>query len=180
MTKVLKNQYITGITPTNAQGPCALTVADYRHGRCVRQSSMSTNPGEPDENAAWAAIVADLSQDPHLVRHTFITPPTTPEPDAQREDPDADDVFINALLDEGHEEFEPPDPGPLELPAHPVARFAWAGALGGPVVLVLSSSLGWGKLISGLAIAASALGFVTLIARHSDERKDGDNDGAVV
>ena len=47
-------------------------------------------------------------------------------------------------------------------------------------MLVLSSSLGWGKLISGLAIAASALGFVTLIARHSDERKDGDNDGAVV
>jgi hypothetical protein len=141
---------------------------------------MSMNPGEPDEKAAWEAIVADLSQDPQLVRHTFITPPTTPTPEAAAQEPDADDVFIDALLDEGSDQFEPPDPGPLELPKHPIARFAWAGALGGPVLLVLSSSLGWDKLISGLAIAASAIGFVTLIARHSDERKDGDNDGAVI
>jgi hypothetical protein len=180
MTKVLKNQYITGITPANAQGPCALEVADYRHGRCVRQSSVSTNSGEPDEKAAWAAIVADLSQDPNLVRHTFITPPTTPKPENAQDEPDADEVFIDALLDEGSDQFEPPDPGPLELPAHPIARFAWAGALGGPVILLLSNIFGWGKFISGIAVAASAIGFITLIARHSDERKDGDNDGAVV
>lgn len=141
---------------------------------------MSMNPGEPDEKAAWDAIVADLSHDSQLVRHTFITPPTTPTPEAVAQEPDSDDVFIDALLDEGSDQFEPPDPGPLELPAHPIARFAWAGALGGPVLLVVSSSLGWGKLISGLAIAASAIGFITLIARHSDERKDGDNDGAVI
>lgn len=164
-------------------------MADYRHGHEVRQSSVSTNAGEPDDKAAWEAIVADLSQDPNLVRHTFITsttpPPHTtpaegaPETDAVAE-PDSDDVFIDALLDEGYENFEPPDPGPLELPAHPVARFAWAGALGGPVLLIFSSVFGWGKIISGFAIAAAAVGFVTLIARHSDEREDDGNDGAVV
>ena len=156
-------------------------MAHYRHGREVRQSSVSTNSGEPDEKAAWEAIVADLSQDPNLVRHTFITPPAAPPtstPDPL--EPDADDAFIDALLDEGHESFEPPDPGPLELPKHPIARFAWAGALGGPVLLILANVLSWGKFISGVAIAAAAIGFVTLIARHSDEREDDGNDGAVV
>ena len=157
-------------------------MADYRHERSVRQPSVSSNSGVPDEQAAWAAIVADLSQDPHLVRHTFITPPTTPvEPLPESEpDPDSDELFIDALLDDTHEEFQAPDPGPLELPSHPIARFAWAGALGGPVILMLSNIFGWGKFISGIAVAASAIGFVTLIARHSDERNDGDNDGAVV
>ena len=155
-------------------------MADYRHEPSVRQSSVSTNSGVPDEQAAWAAIVADLSQDPHLVRHTFITPPTTPVEPVSEVEPDSDDLFIETLLDDTHEEFQAPDPGPLELPSHPIARFAWAGALGGPVILLLANILGWGKFISGVAVAASAIGFVTLIARHSDERKDGDNDGAVV
>ena len=155
-------------------------MADYRHEPSVRQSSVSTNSGVPDEQAAWAAIVADLSQDPHLVRHTFITPPKTPVEPVPEHESDSDDVFIEALLDDTHEEFQAPDPGPLELPSHPIARFAWAGALGGPVILLLSNVFGWGKFISGVAVAASAIGFVTLIARHSDERKDGDNDGAVV
>ena len=138
---------------------------------------MSTNSGAPDEEEAWRSIVADLSQDPNLTRHTFITPPAPVEPEPE---PDADDEFINALLSDEHEEFQAPDPGPLELPSHPIARFAWAGALGGPVLLILSGVFGFGKFISGLALAASVIGFVTLIARHSDEREDNGDNGAVV
>jgi hypothetical protein len=136
---------------------------------------VSTNSGAPDEEEAWRSIVADLSQDPNLTRHTFITPPAPVEPE-----PDADNEFINALLSDEHEEFQPPDPGPLELPSHPIARFAWAGALGGPVLLILSGVFGFGKFISGIALAASVIGFVTLIARHSDEREDNGDNGAVV
>lgn len=136
---------------------------------------MSTNSGAPDEEEAWRSIVADLSTDQNLIRHTFITPPAPGEPE-----PDADDEFINELLSDEHEEFQAPDPGPFELPAHPIARFAWAGALGGPVLLILSNVLGLGNFISGIAVAASVIGFITLIARHSDEREDNGNNGAVV
>ncbi|CAB5042520.1 MAG: hypothetical protein F2923_07990 [Actinobacteria bacterium] len=139
---------------------------------------MSTNSGAPNEEEAWRSIVADLSQDPDLKRHTFITPQTPAAPVEPQ--PDADDEFIDELLSNEHEEFEPPDPGPLELPAHPIARFAWAGALGGPVLLILSNVFGFGKFVSGIALAASVIGFVTLIARHSDERDDNGDNGAVV
>ncbi len=138
---------------------------------------MSNNPGAPDEEEAWRSIVADLSKDPNLTRHTFVTPPAPVEAEPE---PDADDEFITELLSDEHEEFQAPDPGPLELPSHPIARFAWAGALGGPVLLILSNVLGLGRFISGTALAASVIGFVTLIARHSDERKDNGDDGAVV
>jgi hypothetical protein len=47
-------------------------------------------------------------------------------------------------------------------------------------LLILSTVLGLGKFISGIALAASVIGFVTLIARHSDEREDKGDDGAVV
>ena len=141
---------------------------------------MSTNSGAPDEEEAWRSIVADLSQDPDLKRHTFVTPPPPVAPVVPKPDADADDEFINELLSTEHEEFEPPDPGPLELPAHPIARFAWAGALGGPVLLILSNVFGFGNFVSGLALAASVIGFVTLIARHSDERDDNGDNGAVV
>ena len=138
---------------------------------------MSNNSGAPDEEEAWRSIVADLSKDPNFTRHTFVTPPA---PVAPEPEPDADDEFITELLSDEHEEFQAPDPGPLELPSHPIARFAWAGALGGPVLLILSNVLGLGRFISGTALAASVIGFVTLIARHSDERKDNGDDGAVV
>lgn len=159
-------------------------------------------PGGIDEDAAWRAIVADLSQDPTLVRHTFITPMPTPVPEPQYDDelPYDDehplddehafddegagqppsDPFIDALLDDAGADFEPPDPGPLELPHHPVARFAWAGALGGPAVLMLANVLHWGSFIAGLGVAAGVAGFVTLIARHRDERDDDFTDGAVL
>ena len=138
---------------------------------------MSNNSGAPDEEEAWRSIVADLSKDPNFTRHTFVTPPAPVEAEPE---PDADDEFITELLSDEYEEFQAPDPGPLELPSHPIARFAWAGALGGPVLLILSNVLGLGRFISGTALAASVIGFVTLIARHSDERKDNGDDGAVV
>ncbi|MFA7322998.1 MAG: hypothetical protein WC005_01440 [Candidatus Nanopelagicales bacterium] len=137
---------------------------------------MTRDPGVPAEDAAWQAIVADLSQDPNLVRHTFIAPAPQALPEGE---PEAD-AFIDALLGESDAEFEPPDPGPLELPSHPVARFAWAGALGGPVVLLLANVLNWGSFIAGLGVAAAIAGFVTLVARHSDERDDDFTDGAVI
>ena len=60
------------------------------------------------------------------------------------------------------------------------ARAAWAGALGGPAVLMLANVLHWGSFIAGLGVAAGVAGFVTLIARHRDDRDDDFTDGAVL
>ena len=133
---------------------------------------MAPEPGTPEnenpdlsaqkEQRAWDAIVADLSG-------TIDIGDLTPTPDP----------FIDELLSE-EGDYQPPHPPPLKAPADAVARFAWAGALGGPVLLIFSNVLGLGRFISGTALAASVIGFVTLIARHSDERKDNGDDGAVV
>ena len=126
------------------------------------------DPGGVDEDAA------------------FITPALAPDHDDDLldagllgEDLDDDGLLDDDPLDEDSA-FEPPDPGPLELPHHPVARFAWAGALGGPTVLLLANVLNWGSFIAGLGVAAGVAGFVTLIARHRDDRDDDFTDGAVV
>ena len=93
----------------------------------------------------------------------------TPAPPVARPDPD--------------EHFEPPPPPPLPR-VDTVGRFAWAGAVGGPVLLVLAALLGiplagWVGL---LALAAFMAGFVTLVARMKDRppNDSGPDDGAVV
>ncbi|MDO9486414.1 MAG: hypothetical protein Q7K25_10190 [Actinomycetota bacterium] len=139
---------------------------------------MSTNPGAPHEDDVWKAIVADLSSDPKLSRHIFppaqvVQPPIDPQSQAA-DDPDQ----VN--LDDVPEHFVPPDPGPIHLASDAITRFAWAGALGGPVLLMLANIFNWGGFISGIGVLAGVGGFVTLIARHRDDRDDDFTDGAVV
>lgn len=131
---------------------------------------------EQREQQAWDAIVADLTGQ---MQHPGNEPSV-----AER-----DEVFMQALLDEPtfdepqHDDiegFQPPDPGPLSLPTDALSRFAWAGAIGGPLLVLLSFLLGLGTFVAGLGVAGFVLGFVTLIIRMPDrDREDGD-DGAVV
>ena len=65
-----------------------------------------------------------------------------------------------------------------------VGRFAWAGFVGGPVLLVLAALAGlqlegWVGL---LAVGGFVAGFVTLVARMKDRppTDSGPDDGAVV
>jgi hypothetical protein len=113
------------------------------------------------EKRAWDAIVADLSG-------TLDIGDVLPSPDP---------VVDELLEPEG--DYVPPHPPPLRAPADVIARFAWAGALGGPVLIVLAYVLDLGTWISGVAVIASVAGFVTLVARMPHER-DVDDDGAVV
>lgn len=144
---------------------------------------MAGEPGDREqrEQQAWEAIVADLSGEMQHLRE---------EPSvAQR-----DEAFIQALLDEpsldepGLEEpddddiegFHPPDPGPLKLPTDAISRFAWAGAVGGPLIVLLSFLIGLGTFVAGLGVAGFVLGFITLIIRMPDHDRDGGDDGAIV
>ena len=132
---------------------------------------MAPEPGTPEnenpdlsaqkEQRAWDAIVADLSG-------TIDIGDLMPTPDP---------VIDELLSEEG--DYQPPHPPPLKAPADAVARFAWAGALGGPVFVVVTYVMDLGGFLGALGVMASVAGFVTLIARLPHER-DSDDDGAVV
>jgi len=142
---------------------------------------------------AWAGIVADFDLEPadEVPRWPAI------------EDVDDDaapgtraagfeelrDVVAAPLLDprpereHPEEHFEPPPPPPLPS-VDAITRFAWAGALGGPLVLLLAalagiSLSGW---VGFLALVGFMAGFVTLVARMKDRppTDSGPDDGAVV
>ncbi|MDP9417472.1 MAG: hypothetical protein M3P48_06495, partial [Actinomycetota bacterium] len=79
--------------------------------------------------------------------------------------------------------FVPPPPPPLPR-VDLVTRLAWLAVLGGPLVLLLATALGYdlGRSGAAVAVAAFVAGFVTLVARMKDrspDDHDGD-DGAVV
>jgi len=98
---------------------------------------------------------------------------STPDPSEHSED----------VFDAEDEHYEPPPPPPLPE-TEPITRFAWAGVVGGPAVLVLNAMLGWpiGTWIGGLSVLAFIGGFVTLVARMTDRNPndDGWDDGAVL
>ncbi|NQW72660.1 MAG: hypothetical protein HQ453_08005, partial [Actinobacteria bacterium] len=78
--------------------------------------------------------------------------------------------------------YHPPEPPPIPRPSDVISRFAWAGALGGPGLLVIATLLSLCTFIAGLGVIAFVAGFITLVARmedrgSADDRPDG---GAVV
>jgi hypothetical protein len=89
-------------------------------------------------------------------------------------------------------DYSPPDepedekyvPEPLPPPKlDPLAKFAWAGLIGGPAYLLIGVLVGW--TISGIAAFAAIgvfiAGFVILVIRLGDgSKRDDDDDGAVV
>ena len=126
----------------------------------------------PDERAAWEAIVADLATDPAF---RSPAPPPAVEIDPESlgipELPDADSA--NPDLDDGSRDaFDPPEPPPIPRPVDTVARFAWAGVVGGPVVLLLDYVLALGRIVSVAGLVLAIGGFVTLIARKREQSPD--------
>ncbi|CAB4763757.1 MAG: hypothetical protein F2702_07720 [Actinobacteria bacterium] len=135
------------------------------------------NEPSPEEQArAWDQIVADLSGQIDFDAATSSL---------QINDPKPPDAFIDELLEPGElasDTYHPPEPPPIPRPADTIARFAWAGALGGPALLVATTVFSLGTFIGGIGVLASVAGFITLVARmedhgSADDRPDG---GAVV
>jgi len=130
------------------------------------------DPPEPEkENAAWDAIVADLSGQIDLGPHFRSDPPPRellPERD-----------YLDEYFDQG---YVPPEPPPLKAPTDAIARLAWAGALGGPVVMVVGYLLSFGPVISTAGLIATAGGFIFLMSKRDKHVPPGEDygDGAVV
>jgi len=130
------------------------------------------DPPEPEkENAAWDAIVADLSGQIDLGPH-FRSDPTPQELLPERD-------YIDEYFDQG---YTPPEPPPLKAPTDAIARFAWAGALGGPVVMVVGYLLSFGRVMSTAGLIATVGGFIFLMSKRDKHVPPGEDygDGAVV
>lgn len=122
------------------------------------------------EQRAWDAIVADLSGQIDLGPE--FTPPPLPPP--------TEPVAAAHLVDEEPDEgYVPPQPPPIPRPADAIGRFSWAAVLGGPLLVLLVTILGWDRWLANLGVALTVGGFVSLVWRMND-RDDEDDDGAVV
>lgn len=137
---------------------------------------MSTpQPGLPEnEQQAWDAIVADLRGEIDLgpefpASSSSLPAQATPGPVVE---PEFDPLDI---LDEG---YEPPHPPPIPRPADAIGRFSWAAALGGPLLVLLVTVLGWDRWLANLGVLATVGGFVSLVWRMKE--RDDDDDGAVI
>lgn len=119
-----------------------------------------TRRPDPSDEEAWDAIVADLS--------------------GQLDHPPVEEYdYIDAYFDEG---YTPPEPPPITAPPDAIARAAWAGALGGPLVALGGYVLGFGPLVGAVGVAGAIAGFAILVSRRERHVPPGEDhgDGAVV
>lgn len=123
-----------------------------------------------DLDDAWAKIVAGYGPEPDD-RATLDADPAEPR---HLDGPPADTQPADAApaAEEGH--YVPPTPPPLPRPVGVVGA-AWVALLGGPIVLLVATVLGWD--LPAVVTAACVLGFVGglvfLIAQLDDGSRDG-------
>lgn len=184
-------------------GPSDSVYVDAAH-RGLARTVTDDYLREVRDDLAWSDIVAGFDLDTgDTVPRWPVSEDVDPEPDDEPDDADAagpgtttlgPTIGFEALregtpvspvvrADDPDDHFQPPPPPPLP-DIDRLARAAWAGALGGPLVLVLAALFGvrlegW---VGFLALAAFMAGFVTLVARMKDRPNDSDDpdDGAVV
>ncbi len=113
----------------------------------------------------------DPPERPPLSSRLLRSSPPEPTEPAGLPDHEVDDHFV-------------PDPPPPLPETDRVTRLAWAGLIGGPVMIMLAAIFGIGLQGWVLVAALGAFlgGFTTLILRMGDRRSDDDgwDDGAVL
>lgn len=138
-------------------------IASYRAESAARPQALDGAPGSP-------------AAPPPAAPPRATTPEDWPETRARAS------AATAGAPDDPHDHYTPPPPPPLPT-ADTTTRTAWAGLIGGPLLLVLSTLLdwdlaSWAKLA---AVAAMVVGFVTLIARMREVSDEDEGDhGAVV
>jgi len=154
-------------------------------GEAERESAT-----QAELESAWAGIVAAWDREPADPLPRWPASEDVDERDTQEgEDEERTSGALPTYVPEAdgahreEEHFEPPPPPPLPS-VDTLGRFAWAGLLGGPGLLLLGTIVGFpiAGWVGGLAVAAFVAGFVTLVARMKDrpDADSGPDDGAVV
>ena len=130
------------------------------------------DPDRPDDPDPGTARGPGSGLSSRLVRRAV--PPPTPEDDPVVAEP------AQQVHDDPSDHYQPPHPPPMPRPRDAVARFAWAGALGGPLLVIVANVAGLERWVAGLGVVAFVVGFATLVARMKERHDDGWDDGAVV
>lgn len=107
---------------------------------------------------------------------------TDPDDDGWGLPPGADPQTAEAAEPaEPEEHYVPPPPPPLPR-MDKQTKLSWAGVIGGPIFLILFTSLDWSPIPGAtfLAIAAFVGGFASLVYRMKDDGPNHGDDGAVV
>ena len=186
--------------------PVGPTDSVYVDASAREQARVVTDAylGEIRDEIAWADIVAGFDRDVSELGDVVPRWPVSEDVEPDEDDgtgrratesgpvigfevlrdgvPTSPVVRREGPADDPEDHFQPPPPPPLP-DIDRVGRFAWAGAVGGPVVLVLAALArlqldGWVGL---LALVAFMAGFVTLVVRMKPRNSDsGPDDGAVV
>lgn len=141
--------------------------------------AASQGSGEPRRQPWPAAEDLDESSDHQVAR---AGAPDDPTDDLVPAGPGTDSLDTPATWeDEGH--FVPPDPPSIPRPA-PLRLAAWIGALVGPVLLMVTATLGLRlpQLLLGTVIVGFVGGVIYLIATMDDRPHDpyDPGNGAVV
>jgi len=159
----------------------------------------------PSDDEVWAGLVASFNASPDQPVGRWPASEDVEESDDQSpDDGDAPDdespregrvlrpvlgapfgiptppVSTDHPHDEG-EHYVPPPPPPIPR-GDAVSRAAWAGALGGPGLLMVAAILGVGlpSWLVGLCVASFVGGFATLVLRLRGHDPYDPDDGAVV
>ncbi|MFC0624373.1 hypothetical protein [Kribbella deserti] len=137
------------------------------------EAPAADKPGEAATVARWPAI-EDLDIETDRSEPVRIT---------EEDEPESEPKPRPAQAKDPHDHYIPPEP-PRGPRLDWISRLAWAGVLGGPLVLILVAllSIGSGSRITLFAALAFAAGFLTLVVRMKDRLPgdDSGDDGAVV
>lgn len=127
-------------------------------------------PGSPPPRPAPRPPPPEAATDPQAGLDALFAPLR-----ARREPPT--DSAADTWEDEGH--FVPPPPPDIPE-GTPVTRLAWAGLIGGPLVLLLIAFTGWQppSIVTYGAGLACIAGFATLVWHLPEGREDGWDDGS--
>lgn len=136
------------------------------------------------DDDTWAAIIASYRADSasgHAWPNAQDDPSSSERPAGAAEWPEERIVRRPKPPEDPTDHFEPPPPPPLPT-ADSTTRLAWAGVLGGPVLLLLSVMLDWDLASWAQVVAVGAMvgGFVTLVARMRDGSDEESDDGGAV
>lgn len=132
---------------------------------------------EPDEDAAWRAIVDNYGE---RVLEDEDEAPAEPEPAPEPVRPAEPEEPIE-LAEHDEDRFVPPAIGPLPRP--PVDRLlAWIGVFGAPAVLlfVVVTGISIPRLLGWALVGAFLVGFGYLVLRMPSDPRDPWDDGAVL
>lgn len=132
---------------------------------------VEEGPTDDEVDRRFAELTADLE----------LAEPAPTVPDEDTPDGVGPGPRDYALAEEPDEEFEPPEPEPLGT-ADPLQLLGWAGAVGGPIALIVILVV-WPSaplLVWLTAAAATLAGWAVVIWRLPRSREDPDDDGAVL